>query len=84
MDVWNQVHPYAFWNNQTGNSELLRPPLVREGRRFFDGVITMSNYYYDHNYKILLPQWERIQDELSIEDNEKECQKANVLKRDLR
>ena len=35
VDVWDQVHLYALWNEQTGNSELLKPPLVREGRRFF-------------------------------------------------
>ena len=67
MDVWDQVHLYALWNDQIGTSELLRPPLVRKGRRFFDGEMTMTNYTYDHGFKILLPQWESIQKESSAE-----------------
>ncbi len=70
VDIWDQVHFYACWNDQIGTSELLRPPLVRKGRRFFDGEMMMMNYTYDHGFKILLPQWEKIQTE-SLK--EKEC-----------
>ena len=38
VDVWDQVHLYALWNEQTGNSELLKPPLVRKDRRFFYAI----------------------------------------------
>lgn len=71
VDVWNQVHLHASWNEQTGNSKPLRPPLVREAGGFLMENSTMSNYIYDQNPKILLPLWERIQDELSKEENEK-------------
>ena len=72
VDVWDQVHLYALWNEQTGNSELLKPPLVRKGRRFFDGEIIMNNYLYDRGFKILLPHWETIQKESRTDD---ECHK---------
>ena len=71
MDVWDQVHLYALWNEQTGNSKLLKPPLVRKTGGFLMEKSTMGNYIYDYNSKILLPHWEKIQDELSKEDNEK-------------
>ena len=75
VDIWNQVHPYACWNDQIGTSKLLRPPLVRKGRRFFYGEMTMTNYTYDHGFKILLPQWESIQKE-SL--SEKECSEKGI------
>ena len=72
VDVWDQVHLYALWNEQTGNSELLKPPLVRKDRRFFDGEIIMNNYLYDRGFKILLPYWETIRKESKTDD---ECHK---------
>ena len=80
MDVWDQVHLYALWNEQTGNSELLKPPLVRKDRRFFDGEIIMNNYLYDRGFKILLPHWETIQKELKTDD---ECQEPHFHVRDI-
>ena len=69
MDVWDQVHLYALWNEKTGNSKLLKPPLVQKTGGFLMEKSTMSNYIYDHNSKILLPHWETIQNE-SQTDNE--------------
>ena len=75
VDVWNQVHLHASWNEQTGNSKPLRPPLVREAGGFLMENSTMSNYIYDQNPKILLPHWETVQNESQTDDecHERKC-----------
>ena len=74
VDIWDQVYSGAFWNDQIGNSELLRSPLVRKGRRFFDGDKMMKKDM--HNIRILLSFWENIQIELATG---KECPDKNKI-----
>ena len=71
MDVWDQVHLYALWNEQTGNSELLKPPLVRKDRRFFCAEMEksqMKRYLRDHSFLNLLPSREINETEIKPND----------------